>query len=826
MRYPKYKLAFPGKHVWIFNGKPMTQFDGYTLNTTAIGDGIVSANKLKGFYGDSAQIFLSAAPHNSFSAFSSQYGTIDGMTYYFGKHDDVLSAYFIAEDMRNVLLEQTLGGRISAIPMTGFDGTEVILSNTPSSHWNFNGYEITGATLSGDKFIFNGSDVTARALWNEDAKYNIILIQTNGGRISANKLTGYSGDIITLSNTPSSHYTFNSYGITGAELTGNQFRIVGNVSVDASWIQDQIYNVILVQRTGGTITATPMTGYAGDVITLSSHLDSNYTLDGWDVTGATLNGNQITIGNTNPTVAGRFTENQIYNLTLQQTNGGTITADRLTGYKDDIVTLYNTPSSQYNFSSYNITGATLTGNLFKFNNSNVTAKANFVTGAYEFVPFTASGYFAPVSTYEISQNVNGSGSVTFQNYGTLVYTGGQGVPSDWIQSIAGINSAFMPNTASISGATARLYNSLVDCSAYFKNSNNQNINFNYKQDKPYIRFTLEDIDGVYNEAHTIAYSFKENDYELVYGGKICGKDNYYDNTYFTVTYNTLPGGFNWYTMYSANVSANATGAYWNMAHPGDYNFWVMSGGYYHLKPVRNVIINSVPGGTVSPNKLTGYDGDVVTLSQTANANYTFNNYSITGSTLTGSQFKFNGSNVTAKGNYTYTEPDPIPASAQVKIGNQTWMKVNLASSDGGAGIMTANISYNGINYGKQYYYDWNAATRIANKIGGGWRLPTSADWYTLFNAVGGTKSAKDSLRTTAGWDGRQGTDLYGFGIIPVGSEGQAPNPGYSFNDLLSNEHTSTSVRAFSFDPVLLSTNIWYMTYDEDYHTTVRLIKDS
>ena len=45
MKYPKYRLAFPGKHVWVFNGHPMTQFNGYKLNTTAIGNGVVSADK-------------------------------------------------------------------------------------------------------------------------------------------------------------------------------------------------------------------------------------------------------------------------------------------------------------------------------------------------------------------------------------------------------------------------------------------------------------------------------------------------------------------------------------------------------------------------------------------------------------------------------------------------------------------------------------------------------------------------------------------------------------------------------------------------------------
>jgi hypothetical protein len=75
-------------------------------------------------------------------------------------------------------------------------------------------------------------------------------------------------------------------------------------------------------------------------------------------------------------------------LTLNQTVGGVITANKLSGYDGDIVTLSNTATGNYYFDSYSITGAILTGNSFKFNNSNVTAKANFITN------LIASGTFA------------------------------------------------------------------------------------------------------------------------------------------------------------------------------------------------------------------------------------------------------------------------------------------------------------------------------------------------------------------------------------------------------------------------------------------------
>ena len=165
MKYPKYKLAFPGKHALVFNGHPMTQFNGYTLGTTAFGLGLISADKTKGFYGDSVNLFVSAGEGYSLSGLAHLAGRIEDNVYYFGRSDDIISAFFRESTVRNVVLHQSQGGEIIAIPMTGLIGDEITLSSNTSSHWNFSGYSITGATLTGNKFVFGNSDVTAKGVW-------------------------------------------------------------------------------------------------------------------------------------------------------------------------------------------------------------------------------------------------------------------------------------------------------------------------------------------------------------------------------------------------------------------------------------------------------------------------------------------------------------------------------------------------------------------------------------------------------------------------------------------------------------------------------------
>lgn len=53
-------------------------------------------------------------------------------------------------------------GTMTAYPMSGFSGTNVTLSNTPNANYNFAGYSVTGATLTGNQFTLN-NDVTAKA---------------------------------------------------------------------------------------------------------------------------------------------------------------------------------------------------------------------------------------------------------------------------------------------------------------------------------------------------------------------------------------------------------------------------------------------------------------------------------------------------------------------------------------------------------------------------------------------------------------------------------------------------------------------------------------
>lgn len=113
----------------------------------------------------------------------------------------------------------------SADKTTGYKGDTVTITGTPAWNEKTSSYSVTGATLTGNQFDFTGSDVTAQA--NYETAKNVTL-QTNGfGSISATPMSGFIGDIVTLSNTPNPGSEFSAYLITGATLIDNIFTLTG-----------------------------------------------------------------------------------------------------------------------------------------------------------------------------------------------------------------------------------------------------------------------------------------------------------------------------------------------------------------------------------------------------------------------------------------------------------------------------------------------------------------------------------------------------------------------------------------------------------------------
>jgi len=177
-------------------------------------------------------------------------------------------------------------------------------------------------------------------------------------------------------------------------------------------------------------------------------------------------------------------------------------------------------------------------------------------------------------------------------------------------------------------------------------------------------------------------------------------------------------------------------------------------------------------------------------------------------------------------------PDPPgPVFDEVTIGTQTWMAADLAIDDGQGGIYTANLSdVNGYDLGTVYYYTHTAALRVADSING-WHLPTYSEWQTLFQYINNTYSESDpsSLRSTYAWNSNNGTNRFGFNILPVGN--------YMYGTSMESIGSRTCYWAYDADSSpgrykCMRFSEWtsdftdvYSDESDDFQFTVRLIKD-
>jgi len=146
------------------------------------------------------------------------------------------------------------------------------------------------------------------------------------------------------------------------------------------------------------------------------------------------------------------------------------------------------------------------------------------------------------------------------------------------------------------------------------------------------------------------------------------------------------------------------------------------------------------------------------------------------------------------GSYDSDKGNDIANYKTKKIGSQTWMAENLnynveGSKCFGEGSSMVVIGYTGVmpiygtlsnvqikancaKYGR--LYDYETANTVCPS---GWHLPSSDEFTTLIDFVGGSETAGTKLKAKNGWNfswqgnpiNGNGTDSYGFSALPGGS---------------------------------------------------------
>ena len=98
-------------------------------------------------------------------------------------------------------------------------------------------------------------------------------------------------------------------------------------------------------------------------------------------------------------------------------------------------------------------------------------------------------------------------------------------------------------------------------------------------------------------------------------------------------------------------------------------------------------------------------------------------------------------------------------------------------------------------YGR--HYNWYAVDDARGLCPTGWHVPTDGEWTDLENYITSQGFAEDEncppLKTTTGWyDGRNGTDDFGFSAVPAGFRAQGCGAGWNKAGRTAYFWTSTS----------------------------------
>ena len=325
----------------------------------------------------------------------------------------------------------TAGGTITG---TGsyYANTSCTLTATANSGYEFTNWKNGSTVLSSNpSYTFTVTDdVNYTATFTKLTAHSITCATVNNGTVYSNKTSAYKGETVTLSYSPASGYFFSSWNVKDASnntitVTDNQFTMPdSNVTVSATFVVG--YNVTLANAMNGTISASADGGIAGTAITLTATPASGYVFDSWLVyktddvnTTVTVTNNQFTLPAYDVTVVGIFAASASEDVTV----GGT--AVNTTGWALPTHVYYNYCLTQQIYTPTEIGSAgTITAISFYYLGSSTSGTASS-SGSRSLNIYMSNTNTSSLSSNWINESTSHlvySGTKTFNAVGWYTFT--------------------------------------------------------------------------------------------------------------------------------------------------------------------------------------------------------------------------------------------------------------------------------------------------------------------------------------------------------------------------------------------------------------------
>ena len=392
----------------------------FTLTVDAGSGGSVSSSG--GTYDPGTEVTITAVASGGhvFSSWSD--GSTEQSRTITMSQNTTLTANFVENTSNYTLtVEATNGGIVNTSGGTYAQGILVNLIATPSPGYTFTGWSgnAIGSNTSLSITINGNTSITANFAVTT---YTLTVNAGTGGSVSASGGAYDYGQQVTISATANTGYSFSGWS-DGSTQQSRTITMSQDTTLTANFVEGNStttsYTLSVSATNGGNVNTSGGEYAQGTSVTVTATPNTGYTFTGWsgNSTGTNTSLN-ITI-NSNTSVTANF-ELTTYTLTVNSGSGGFVSSSSLSSFPTtggtynygSLVTLYATPNTGYQFSSWS-DGSTQQSRTITVS-QNATLTANFV----EITQSTGGGGGAtggggsPTTSYTLIVNAGTGGSVS------------------------------------------------------------------------------------------------------------------------------------------------------------------------------------------------------------------------------------------------------------------------------------------------------------------------------------------------------------------------------------------------------------------------------
>ena len=356
----------------------------YTITPETCENGSVTADKEKATAGTTVTLTATAAEGYEVDKFYYKVGetqtVLEGNTFTMPASDVTVGATF-KKSTYTITVTQPQNGTVSASAATANMGDVITLTITPEA-----GYEVdqimvvygennTPVEVTDNQFTMPAGNVTVTVTFKA-VEYTITPETCENGSVTADKEKATAGTTVTLTATAAEGYEVDKFyykvGETQTVLEGNTFTMpASDVTVGATF-KKSVYTITVTQPQNGAVSASAATASMGELITLTIEPNDGFVIGTITVTygenqTVEVVDNQFTMPAGNVTVTVTFVDRK-YNVTVEESEHGSVAADKIEAAEGETVKLTITPEAEYELDVLTVDGVAVevTGNTYEF----------------------------------------------------------------------------------------------------------------------------------------------------------------------------------------------------------------------------------------------------------------------------------------------------------------------------------------------------------------------------------------------------------------------------------------------------------------------------